>query len=386
MLPTAWESVDKNAIERLISDRVPEDSRLEYKEQLTVSSDADKKEFLADVSSFANAAGGDVIFGISEERDASGKPTNIPSAALGLAGVTEADRTRLESIIVSGCAPRLSVQMKLVPGFPNGPVLVVRIPRSWSGPHMVTFQNLSRFFSRNGTQKSQLDVQQIRAGFAQTESLSDRIRMLRIERLGRIVGGDAPKQIADEPAIILHLVPYVAFNPGFSIDIRAAHDDALLRPIGATQWNRRYNLDGAVAFVPTLNDYTQIFRNGVIEAVMVMGRLPVFSAGAIEQYTRDSLSGLCALQAKLGISSPTAVLLTIVNVRGLKLEVPSGYFSSPFRDYTVDRNELMLPDIVLEAATTQFDVAMKPAYDALWQSGGFDRSPNYDDQGRRRGR
>jgi predicted HTH transcriptional regulator len=48
----------------LISNQVREDKRTEFKASVPGNLDKDKKEFLADVSSFANASGGDLIFGM----------------------------------------------------------------------------------------------------------------------------------------------------------------------------------------------------------------------------------------------------------------------------------------------------------------------------------
>ena len=62
-------SVSKADIEHLIANQVVESKQLEYKRELPARSDGAKKEFLADVSSFANASGGDIIFGLQAESD-----------------------------------------------------------------------------------------------------------------------------------------------------------------------------------------------------------------------------------------------------------------------------------------------------------------------------
>ena len=65
-----WEkSIDgikKSDIELLISNQIQESRTIEYKESLPGNSDQDKREFLADISSFANAAGGDLLYGITK--------------------------------------------------------------------------------------------------------------------------------------------------------------------------------------------------------------------------------------------------------------------------------------------------------------------------------
>ena len=58
-------------IRTLKDNRVPESQELEYKQELPGNSDSAKKEFLADISAFANAQGGYLIIGIGEE---SGNP------------------------------------------------------------------------------------------------------------------------------------------------------------------------------------------------------------------------------------------------------------------------------------------------------------------------
>ena len=57
--------INQTNIETLITDKIEESRTLEYKEELPIGTDNEKKEFLADVSSFANALGGDIIYGIN---------------------------------------------------------------------------------------------------------------------------------------------------------------------------------------------------------------------------------------------------------------------------------------------------------------------------------
>src|SRR5689334_8563616 len=87
-------------LERLVINGVSESRSLEYKETLPGGSDQDKKEFLADVTSFANAIGGDLVYGVREARDESGKPTGTPEAVVGL-DVPNFDQAiqRLENVL-----------------------------------------------------------------------------------------------------------------------------------------------------------------------------------------------------------------------------------------------------------------------------------------------
>jgi hypothetical protein len=101
-----------------------------------------------------------MIFGITDERDTNGKSTGLPGSADGLSlmNVSEAI-ARLENLVRDGLDPRIQgIQWQQVEGFQKGSILIIRIPKSWTGPHMVTAGGVSRFYSRNSTGKYPLDV------------------------------------------------------------------------------------------------------------------------------------------------------------------------------------------------------------------------------------
>jgi predicted HTH transcriptional regulator len=64
MIQIPFDRIDKTHIESLVTNEVPEGRTIEYKQALPGGNDVAKKEFLADVSSFANASGGDLLYGV----------------------------------------------------------------------------------------------------------------------------------------------------------------------------------------------------------------------------------------------------------------------------------------------------------------------------------
>ena len=95
-------------MDQLVADKVAESRTLDYKEKLPGQSDGEKKEFLADITSFANASGGDLVFGVAEERDVQNRPTGIPKGITGLGMINvDARKLRLEAVIRDGIEPRL---------------------------------------------------------------------------------------------------------------------------------------------------------------------------------------------------------------------------------------------------------------------------------------
>ena len=117
MIAKPIDALDAADIAELVANGVTEGRSLDYKEQLPGRTDADHKEFLADVSSFANALGGHIVFGISELRDADGHPTGIPQQAVGLTDNLDTAVLRLEGMALASIDPRVpGLRFRSVPG------------------------------------------------------------------------------------------------------------------------------------------------------------------------------------------------------------------------------------------------------------------------------
>jgi hypothetical protein len=263
------ETIEESDLQALVDNQVSERKTIEYKEALPGNADGDKKEFLADVSSFANASGGDLIYGISEQ---SGIPVEL--RGLELSNV-DAEILHLESCIQTGIAPRLFKIVETHPvALPSKQrcTIIIRIRKSWTAPHMVTFKNNSKFFSRDSRGKHQLDVSELRSAFLLSETAAERIRNFRAERINNVIAGETPVLLDENaPKIVLHIVPFGAFVPGarFNIDpLMNADKRGLIEPLRLASGGfspSQYNFDGLLT--AEQDTYVQVFRNGSIEAV-----------------------------------------------------------------------------------------------------------------------
>lgn len=400
MVAKELNSISKQDIEALVSNEVPESRTLDYKVALPGNSSEEKREFLTDVASFANASGGDILFGVKERRDDAGKPTGVPEAVSGLAGInTDAEILRLESMLRDSIEPRVPlVRMRSIGGFPDGPLLIVRVGQSWSPPHMVRGSGAGtyRFYSRNSAGKYPLDSTEIRAAFALSERLPERIRRFRDDRLARIIADETPVELARNPRVVLHVVPASSMRTDSTIDLGviASSQLRLIAPMNAGQGHRRFNLDGFLCFFSGgglgCQSYVQFFRNGAVEAVESWMLSPAIDHALMPSATLEGsvITGVTRywiLLQSVGIEPPIVVFVSLLGIKNRKVAAPPDV-PAPFGGISpIERDTVVLPEVLIERVTNDpYEVAraLRPAFDTMWQASGWDSSKLYDQNGK----
>jgi hypothetical protein len=262
MISKRLEDVSEVDLEHLLANSVPEGKTIEYKKALPSNSDGDKKEFLADVSSFANTAGGDLIFGIDE---AQGAPFGIPGLDI---SDPDAEVRRLDSIINDGLEPRARFANRVIQRGGKLPALIVRTDRSWIGPHRVVFKGHDKFYARNSAGKYPMDVSELRSAFTLASSLPERVREFRQQRIAKLRNNKTPVPLVmGASRTILHCIPLESFSRTVQYDVvKYSQQAAKLPPlIQEGSWSSRINLDGIVMlshFDRGSISYSQLFRNG----------------------------------------------------------------------------------------------------------------------------
>jgi hypothetical protein len=391
------DQITKDDLLTLVEHKVHENQRLEFKESLPKKDNDDEKtKFLCTVASLANSLGGDVIFGIAERRHQDKKTGEIYFKGLDADGFEfDKERSRLTETILKGIDPRIGrVEFQLVEGHPEGLAIVMRVPRSLDAPHMVIFKDLNRFYSRHSSGKYILNVREIRQAFLASELLPERIRAFRDERITKIIGEDTPIRLLPEAKIVLHIVPYSAFDRLNSIDLADAYGRRHeLRTIGNTDKIPKHNLDGFVVYggrsgdSPGYKAYTQVFRNGIIEAVnsYILEANKEHVAGPISipsQYYEDeiiaALDSTLKLLGSLDVEPPVTVMLSLVGVKGLKMARTSPLMT---RGPGIDRDILFLPDVVIDGYGRMAKEILRPIFEVVWQAAGFEKNDNDDENG-----
>jgi hypothetical protein len=88
------------------------------------------------------------------------------------------------------------------------------------------------------------------------------------------------------------------------------------------------------------------------------------------------LDNYLKLQETLGLYPPIFVMISLLDVKDYTLSVPH------LTTRPIDRNVLLLPDVVVEEYGQDSAAVLRPAFDAVWQASGFLRSGNYDETGK----
>ena len=393
MIEKSLEQVTERDLRDLVDNSVIEYKTIEYKQDLPGNSDSDKKEFLADVSSFANASGGDLIYGIIEDRD-----TGVPKVLEGLTvGNVDLEISRLESIIREGIAPRiLGIDRKPINLSNSKVALIIRVPKSWTSPHRVIFKGHDKFYSRNTNGKYSMDVGELRSAFNLSETITERIRNFRVDRISKIFANETPVPLNDTAKIVLHLIPVISFKPAqrYEISEIASHPEKR-PPINWDSFSSRYNFDGFLTYSSSgdtegkscFYSYVQLFNNGIIEAVE--GRLldpnhPERSGGklvipsiAYEKELIRSVSNYLGVLKLLNVDLPIIVFLTLIGVKGYYMAVRLGLGNNT----RIDRDILHLPERVLEGYDGDTKDVLRPCFDSIWNACGFSGSLNYNESG-----
>jgi len=380
MIARPIDEIAEADLQALIDNAVSERKTLEYKRQLPGTSDAARKEFLADVSSFANASGGDIVYGIAER-------SGVPVPPLEGMAITNADQEilRLESMVRDCIRPRIpGVRTKPVHLPNSNAAIVLRVPKSWASPHRIEASR--KFYARSSNGKYELDVDELRAAFIASESLAERIRDFRADRIAKIVAGDTPMLLDEGAKTVLHLVPLSSFGARRIYDlstIPSPTPDALIYS-ASSSW--RHNFDGFLVYAREQNDrvtgYTQVYRHGMVEATDT-GLLDNGSQIPSVVYERQlirSTTHYLAMLRTMGVNPPVVLLLSLLGVKGYTMAYrPLRYTAN--KHSSIDRDHLALPDTLIDAYEVEAHTVLRPSFDAIWNACGFPRAMYYDDDG-----
>jgi hypothetical protein len=411
------EEVTEGDLQSLRASGVAEKKILDFKKQLPFGYDnASKKtewhekakmEFAKDVSSFANASGGLLVFGIDD------RGTGIAKNIVGLA-ITNEDCEKIENamdgVLRAQIKPPIAnMRYRMVPvtgSSSGGAVYVLEIPKSWRAPHGVA-SNGGRsgytFWARSDAKgKYPLDVGELQEAFNLSQTIIDRIRRFREDRIAKITAGETPAPLHDGPKVILHLVPLSSFDPAKRCNLtKVVEGYSNLQPFSlASGQGIDYNLDGLVSVTPFEKSasgslaaaaYVQLFRNGIIESVDSESYISPLARGAppqpgVDNFLRillfehgliEAVERYLRILDNLQVDTPAYLFLTLTDVDGVILLT-----SNIMENLSIDRNIAHIPEVCIpnydEKEAYRY---LEDVINSVWNAWGVPQSPSYQPDG-----
>lgn len=383
MIDKKIEAITREDLEYLVNNNILENRTLEYKREFHYSNDSEKKEFLADVSSFANSGMGDLIFGIGEDDE----------NHLELCGIDTDEETvdefkqSIENVIRDNIRPRIRVKIKSIELKNEKIALIIRIYNSFNGPHCVEFKKSRKFFTRNSNGKYQMDVDEIRQKFLLSDTLIDKIKNFKIDRLMKILSNETYYKMPDKPKVVLHIIPIQAFDISAEEvnleELKKNYEIMFLTERGSS---RRINFDGIIYYLKydgEIKSYIQIYKKGIIEIVDadLLNNDPFNNGKSIPStFLEQNAIGLIKFYIKLlesyRIQKPYFIFMSFLNIKDYKLAVEGG-----LSGHSIQENILQLNNVVYDEDTESIDKMLKPIFDDIWNAAGLLECLHYDENG-----
>jgi hypothetical protein len=357
-----FEAISERDLIQMKEDQVAEGLTLDYKRDAYACSEDGKRELLKNVSSFINTAGGHIVLGMDE---VGGLPTDLRGLSLDL----DAEMQRLENLFRTCLEPRVvGLRMRPVPLTNGSRALAMRLPKSWNPPHAVLFKGSRRYFARNSSGAHEASVEELRAIFTMNAAVFDRIQDFHRRRQIVVHTGKVPVQM-NEPQFVLHVIPYVAFEAGFTVDLPSLNGRALT-PIWHSRLNEaRYNFDGYLTTSGTGGraGYVQVHRNGIIETAAggIADTERRISVEDVEDQIAKKLEQYLNALRFLEVPPPLAVLLAGVRMHGIAIAPRSPPSATPPLQ---TEHDMFFPPVIIDdyGDLESYRRTLKPGQKPWW--------------------
>jgi len=386
--------INKEHLERFIDLKIGENSNLEYKSQLNIDNGDLKKEFLEDISAFANSNGGHILFGIKEDK---GVPVEI--CGIEIKDLDEF-KLKLQNIINSSIKPTIDFSIGIIPVTDSLYVLIIQIYESFIGPHGVQSNGHYKFNRRIDGGRKPMDIEELRSSFVDGVSMLDKIKDYRLGRLQKIKSNSTPVDFSGNNILVIHIVPRQAYTSNNIINgelLRRIREDQNLwvkaiysRGSGTMpeiNFDGLYSWDGNFS-TKTARCYVQTFRNGIIETAenLLLNRESIDSEStyknelpslAIEEHIYNFVTGVLKFYKDINIQPPFYVFISLLGVDGKTMASDKIHYHKSF----IKERNLLLPEVIISNIEDDVKKSLKNVIDMIWNASGIDGSIYFDKDG-----
>ncbi len=247
---------------------------------------------------------------------------------------------------------------------------------------------------RNGTSTADLTFEQLRSAFDRTATLIELARRFLADRTKLIAERRTPKRLLGGPIRVVHLVPMGGLAGRQPPNLVSLNNQGFTQFI-ESDWGggrRSFNLDGMVMFPASASPedhcgYSQVFRNGIMEAAAVTGEVIKSNPGQPERqvvwatdttkFFRERTETFISAAKDWGMVGPAVLSYGLLNVNGYELATSTHFFLRAKPES--DRPHLVAPELWIDSLeSVGIDQIVRPLLDILWQGFGLERCLDFD--------
>jgi len=384
-------------LQHLIDNGIGESKTLEYKKELHIDTGDERKEFLADISAFANCDGGIIIYGIEEDIK-----TRLPSNICGIIINNEDTMIlKIENLIRDSIKPRIpEIKYRVLQIISKKEyILIIQIKPSYIIPHRVIYKGHDKFYARNSKGKYPMDIEELRQLFTLSDTLYKKIDYYVLERI-QIIGSNRYGVLpSDHPVFVMQAIPLQAFRSKDFMSITHIKDS--ITKSGDRAFRNGYDMqiciDG-IALKPPQNSYGKqssaighYYTNGVVEKATSKFFNPYFESSNVKPSVKlkmiykqplvkeiiKNVGGILLYYKELGVAPPIVLSCSIINGEGFTMPVDNWLDV----EGEIDRSLLLVPNLLINEFETKIEEIIQPILDSIWNSCGFSKCQFYDDEG-----
>ncbi|WP_434403382.1 AlbA family DNA-binding domain-containing protein [Sphingobium sp. DN12] len=369
MIERALDQITLADIEALVTYRRSEGATLDFKEAFPPGDHKGVRDFLADVTAFANTDGGDIIVGLREDKNGTAQEI----VGIDKAGLDEGLR-RIDDQLRSCIDPRVPLfRVQEIAWRGDKVVLIMRVGASLIAPHRVVYEKSSRFYRRANRGNFEMSTAEIRQAFAASADLPEKVRDLHHKAVVAIGGKDMPCRIHDRPTLIVTVAPLSVLRK--ARDVRITRDNAVMPPdpMGGIDWI--VGLDGLIVIANREEQGARAWsvnhRRGYLDFAWAIGRLADGQKIIWPKYVVDHLPGAVrsttTILRSVGVEGPWIVMASVTGLKDFRLIMSDHHWTD-----AAWQDSAYLGEIIDDAMSED---SLQPLVEGFWRLFGVENPP-----------
>jgi len=254
---------------------------------------------------------------------------------------------------------------------------------------MVTLEGTNKFYSRGTNGKYLMAVGEIEQFYRERFGAEKENARLRDECIDRVINKSGDCKVVQGPVLIVQMLPNRRLDVSehgvlSQDDFRNGPSLLLTEPSTATV-NAEPNFWGHIQYLrfhhtEEVDMYCQVYFDGGIEFVdtNVFIEKRYFVAKWFEDRLAKKVAQYLSLQQQMTVAYPISLWVSMLGMKGCYLEVgyPESLLSRRLQPGVIRQDQLICPPLLITEAPADMAQLLRPIFDAIWRSAGWERSTN----------